>query len=68
MRAKRTTDVKREFRITASTGEPLSGMIEMPPGRIRATAIFAHCFNCAAGGVAEDRISMALAENGIATL
>jgi len=28
------------------SGDDLSALIDMPTGRIQATAIFAHCFTC----------------------
>lgn len=60
--------MKRDVRFPNERGEMLSGVIELPPGRIRAVALFAHCFTCTAQSHAARRITLALAEQGIATL
>ncbi|MGB3721665.1 MAG: bifunctional alpha/beta hydrolase/OsmC family protein [Pacificimonas sp.] len=46
----------------------LAGALELPPGRIRGAALFAHCFTCTAKSRGATRISRALARVGIATL
>ena len=46
----------------------LSGVLEMPEGEYRATAIFAHCFTCGKDFLPEKRITQALAKQGIAVL
>ncbi|MGA8256671.1 MAG: alpha/beta fold hydrolase [Nocardioides sp.] len=60
----------RRERLTfiGSQGEELSGRVELPAGPIRATAVFAHCFTCSSDSAAAARISVALAEAGIAVL
>jgi uncharacterized OsmC-like protein/fermentation-respiration switch protein FrsA (DUF1100 family) len=49
-------------------GVTLAGTLELPPGPVRAVAMFAHCFTCTADSHGARRVSMALAERGIATL
>lgn len=48
--------------------ESLTGLLELPEGRIKCYAIFAHCFTCSKDGIAATYISRALAENGVAVL
>lgn len=60
--------MKRKVRFANAQGTALVGTIEMPAGRIRAVALFAHCFTCTEASHAARRISIALAEKGIATL
>jgi len=60
--------MKRDVRFPNATGVQLAGSLEVPPGRIRAVALFAHCFTCTAQSHAARRVSLALAEQGIATL
>ncbi|WP_404367343.1 alpha/beta fold hydrolase [Sphingomonas sp. MMS24-J45] len=60
--------MKREVRFPNAAGVMLAGSIELPPGRIRAVALFAHCFTCTARSHGARRVSLALAEQGIATL
>jgi len=51
-----------------ASGEELSGRLEMPAGRVRAWALFAHCFTCSKDSLGAVRISRRLAERGIAVL
>lgn len=51
-----------------ASGTLLSGSLELPPGAVRGIAIFAHCFTCSAASHGAKRISIALAEHGIACL
>lgn len=51
-----------------SHGAKLAARLEMPSGRARAFAIFAHCFSCSKDVFAASRISKALANSGIAVL
>ncbi|WP_347341159.1 alpha/beta fold hydrolase [Sphingomonas sp. TREG-RG-20F-R18-01] len=60
--------MKREVRFPNAEGVMLAGSLERPPGRVRAVALFAHCFTCTAQSHAARRVSLALAEQGIATL
>ncbi|MEM9066881.1 MAG: bifunctional alpha/beta hydrolase/OsmC family protein [Myxococcota bacterium] len=47
---------------------PLSGILHRPPGTLRGTAVFAHCFTCSKDLRPVRVISRALARYGIATL
>ncbi|MBX9816311.1 MAG: osmotically inducible protein C [Proteobacteria bacterium SG_bin5] len=60
--------MRRDVQFTNANGLRLHGRIELPPGRVRAVALFAHCFTCTAASHGARRIGMALAEHGIATL
>lgn len=60
--------MRRDVEFTNAAGHKLSGRLEMPPGRVRAVALFAHCFTCTAQSHGARRISTALAGHGIATL
>lgn len=46
----------------------LAGRLELPAGKPRAYALFAHCFSCSKDALAATRISRELTEEGIATL
>lgn len=60
---------KREHvHFPGSTGVQLAGKVELPAGAIRGTAVFAHCFTCSADSVAAARISVGLANAGIAVM
>ena len=56
------------FTFTGSTGETLVGRLEMPEGKMRGWAIFAHCFTCGKDHIAAVHIARAMAEFGIGTL
>lgn len=60
--------MRREVEFTNVAGDKLWGRLEMPPGRVRAVALFAHCFTCTSQSHGARRISTALAAHGIATL
>ena len=60
--------MKREVQFPNASGAMLAGSLELPPGRVRAVALFAHCFTCTARSHGARRVSLALAEQGIATL
>ena len=49
-------------------GTELAGKVELPAGPIRGAAVFAHCFTCSSDVAAAARISVALAEAGIAVM
>ena len=49
-------------------GESLSGLLDKPVGRVRAYALFAHCFTCTKNLKAAANISRALVDAGIAVL
>jgi uncharacterized OsmC-like protein/pimeloyl-ACP methyl ester carboxylesterase len=56
------------FQFTGSEGQQLSAALDTPEGRIRAYALFAHCFTCGKDVLAARRIALALAARGIAVL
>ena len=58
----------REVRFENAAGVALAGSLELPPGRVRAIALFAHCFTCTQASHGARRVSTALAAQGIATL
>mgnify|MGYP000253119120 CR=1 FL=1 len=51
-----------------STGEILSGKLELPEGKPKAYALFAHCFTCSKDITPPNVISKTLTNNGIAVL
>ncbi len=48
--------------------DTLAARLEKPKGKVRAYALFAHCFTCSKDIFAASRIAAALAERGIAVL
>ena len=62
--------VKTEkFKFTNAAGLVLDGRLENPvTGKIRAIALFAHCFTCTKSSRGATKITAALAARGIATL
>jgi uncharacterized OsmC-like protein/pimeloyl-ACP methyl ester carboxylesterase len=56
------------FQFTGSEGQQLAAALDTPEGRIRAYALFAHCFTCGKDVLAAKRIAVALAAKGIAVL
>ncbi|MEP4038480.1 bifunctional alpha/beta hydrolase/OsmC family protein [Pseudophaeobacter sp.] len=50
------------------SGEPLSARLDLPPGPVLATALFAHCFTCSKDIPAARRIAGRLSSMGIAVL
>ncbi|MEL6583141.1 MAG: bifunctional alpha/beta hydrolase/OsmC family protein [Pseudomonadota bacterium] len=57
-----------KFEFTGHTGATLAGRFDQPAGRIKATALFAHCFTCGKDIAAARRIAARLATRGIAVL
>jgi uncharacterized OsmC-like protein/alpha-beta hydrolase superfamily lysophospholipase len=51
-----------------ATGETLAAVIDRPPGRPKAWALFAHCFTCSKDLHAARRISQSLAARGYGVL
>jgi len=49
-------------------GGMLAARLELPEGRVRAYALFAHCFSCSKDVTAAVRISQSLAEQGFGVL
>lgn len=60
--------VTEPFHFTGSSGKTLSGRMEMPGGRVRGWAIFAHCFTCGKDNRAAVDIARLLARQGIGVL
>ncbi len=53
---------------TGAGGERLAARLDLPLGKPRAYALFAHCFTCSKDIFAAARVSRGLAERGIAVL
>jgi putative redox protein len=53
---------------TGSGGDTLSARLDLPPGRLQACAVFAHCFTCSKDIFASQRIASELAARGIGVL
>lgn len=51
-----------------ATGGELDARLDLPTGKPRAYALFAHCFTCSKDSLAASRVSRALAAQGIAVL
>ncbi|QIZ00790.1 alpha/beta hydrolase family protein [Streptomyces sp. S1D4-11] len=51
-----------------SQGARLAARLELPEGRLRAYALFAHCFTCGKDQITATRISRALTKFGIAVM
>lgn len=62
--------MERSEKITfrGSQGCDLAGRLDLPAGKPRACALFAHCFTCSKDVAAASRISRSLASRGIAVL
>jgi putative redox protein len=60
--------MRRDVQFPNAAGALLWGALEQPPGRVRAVALFAHCFTCNSNSHGARRVSLALAERGIACL
>jgi SAM-dependent methyltransferase len=58
----------RKVEFAGSQGAALAARLELPEGRPRGYALFAHCFTCGKDQVAATRIARALTESGIAVL
>ena len=58
--------IRRTF--TGALGDTLVARLDRPPGDVRATALFAHCFTCSKDFKAVRGISQALVEEGLAVL
>jgi uncharacterized OsmC-like protein/alpha/beta superfamily hydrolase len=60
--------VNNKITFPGALGEELAARLDMPIGKPRAYALFAHCFTCSKDIFAAARISAALAERSIAVL
>lgn len=58
----------RPVEFQGARGDALEAWLELPVGPPVACALFVHCFECGTGSVAADRISRALAQEGLAVL
>lgn len=58
----------REVSITNKAGEKLAARLDLPAGKPKASALFAHCFTCSKDIFAASRISQELADLGFAVL
>lgn len=58
----------RAVELSGLAGQRLAGLLDLPEGEVRATALFAHCFTCSSRSHAAARISRALADQGVAVL
>jgi putative redox protein len=61
-------DTTARVQFAGAQGHTLSGRLELPAARVRAFALFAHCFTCGKDLKAVRRISQALAAKNIAVL
>lgn len=59
---------REKFNFPSHTGDTLAGLLELPEGDAKHTALFAHCFTCSKDIAAAGRISRALAGLGFAVL
>lgn len=59
---------KQKLSFENKAGEKLSGILDLPVGKPRAFALFAHCFTCSKNLRAATTISHALTEAGFAVL
>ena len=59
---------RERIEFTGHDGDRLAGSFEVPDGRVRATALFAHCFTCGKDIVAASRVARALVARGYAVL
>jgi putative redox protein len=60
--------IGEKFMFPGSTGMQLAARLDRPSGKIRAFALFAHCFACSKDIFAAARIAARLVEQGVAVL
>ncbi|MBA3668802.1 MAG: alpha/beta fold hydrolase [Sphingomonas sp.] len=60
--------VAEPFKFAGVNGQMLDGRIELAHGKLRGTALFAHCFTCGKQSLAATRIAKALAADGWSVL
>lgn len=68
MSAQNSTPVREKHSFPNEQGEILSALIERPAGKVKAYALFAHCFTCSKNIGTATRISRALAQRGFAVM
>lgn len=56
---------REKFEFTNGRGEKLAALLELPDSRVRAYALFAHCFTCGKDIAAAARIARGLTARGI---
>lgn len=59
---------REKLTFPSAAGHTLTGTLELPAGRVRSAAVFAHCFTCSQNSKGATYIARALAKRGIATL
>ena len=57
-----------KFTFPGHSGEMLAARLDIPEGKPKAVALFAHCFTCSKDIAAARRVAAGLADNGIAVL
>ncbi|MBB5722096.1 putative redox protein [Loktanella ponticola] len=57
-----------KFTFPGHSGEMLAARLDLPAGKPRAVALFAHCFTCSKDIIAARRVAAGLADHGIAVL
>ena len=62
------SDRSEKLTFPSASGEQLAARLDLPAGKPRAYALFAHCFTCTKDIFAAARIAGGLAEQGIAVL
>lgn len=68
MTSRPTPPQRRQVAFRGSSGADLAGTLDLPDGRPRAVALFAHCFTCDRTSRAASRVARALARSGHAVL
>lgn len=58
----------RKVSFPGASGAPLAARLDMPEGRVKGFAVFAHCFTCSKDSKAAAYIARAMAENGFGVL
>ena len=58
----------KKITFEGASGHKLAARLDLPSGKVRAYALFAHCFTCSKDIFAASRIARGLADNGIAVL
>ena len=59
---------REKLTFPTAAGHELVGTLELPAGRVKGAAVFAHCFTCSQNSKGATYLTRALARRGIATL
>ncbi len=59
---------REKLSFSAAAGHMLTGTLELPAGRVKGAAVFAHCFTCSQNSKGATYLTRALAKRGIACL